>query len=83
MSGWMRLKKRIGHRVFIKGNIDPVNVLLLGSREAVRKDAAAKIEMGRRGGGYILSTACSIAPYTKRENVQVLAQLAEETGTKL
>jgi len=76
-------KKRIGHRVFIKGNIDPVNVMLLGSEEAVRKDTAAKIEVGRPGGGYILSTACSIAPYTKRENVQVLAQLAEEMGTKL
>jgi len=76
-------KKRIGHRVFIKGNIDPVNVLLLGSRETVRKDAASKIEVGRPGGGYILSTACSIAPYTKRENVQALAQVAEEMGTKL
>ncbi len=71
-------KKRIGHRVFIKGNIDPVNVLLSGSEEDVRKDAAAKIEVGRPGGGYILSTACSIAPYTKRENVQLLAQVAEE-----
>jgi MtaA/CmuA family methyltransferase len=76
-------KKRIGQRVFIKGNVDPVNVLLLGSRETVRKDAAEKIEVGRPGGGYILSTACSIAPYTKKENVQVLAQVAEEMGTKL
>jgi len=75
-------KRRIGHRVFIKGNIDPVNVLLLGTQEAVRKDAAAKIEVGRPGGGYILSTACSIAPYTKRENVQALAQVAEEMSTK-
>jgi MtaA/CmuA family methyltransferase len=76
-------KKRIGQRVFIKGNIDPVNVLLLGSIDAVRKDAAAKIEVGRPGGGYILSTACSIAPYTKRENIQVLAQVAEEMRKKL
>ncbi len=73
-------KERIGHKVFIKGNIDPVNVLLQGSLEDVKSDAAQRIEIGKPGGGYILSTACSIAPYTKRENVQVLADIAEEVG---
>ena len=70
-------KKRIGDRIFIKGNIDPVNVLLLGTEEIVRKDAEFRIEVGKPGGGFILSTACSIAPHTKRENVQVLRRVAE------
>lgn len=70
-------KKRIGDRIFIKGNIDPVNVLLLGTEEIVRKDAELRIGVGKPGGGYILSTACSIAPHTKRENVQVLRRVAE------
>jgi uroporphyrinogen decarboxylase len=73
-------KARIGHKIFIKGNIDPINMCLQGSIEDVRKDAAHRIEIGKQGGGYILSTACSIAPHTKRENVQALDEIAEDVG---
>lgn len=72
--------RSIGSRVFIKGNIDPVNVLLLGSKELVKEDAKQKINLGKPGGGFILSTACSIAPYTKKENIQILARVAGEVG---
>lgn len=70
-------QRRVGGRLFIKGNIDPVHVLLVRSREEVRADALRRIEIGRPGGRYILSTACSIAPATPRENVAVLAEAAE------
>lgn len=70
-------KKRIGDRMFIKGNIDPVNTLLHGNEEEVIKDVSDRIAAGKPGGGYILSTACSIAPQTKRENIQILARLAD------
>lgn len=73
-------KRRVGDRIFIKGNIDPVNVLLLGTAETVKEDAGYRIEVGKPGGGFILSTACSIAPHTKKENVQVLAGVADEKG---
>jgi hypothetical protein len=73
-------KRRVGKRVFIKGNIDPVNVLLRGPEDYVWNDAEFSLKVGKPGGGFILSTACSIAPYTKRENVQVLTQVAEESG---
>lgn len=73
-------KERVGKQVFIKGNIDPVNVLLYGDLETVRRDAEHRIEVGKPGGGFILSTACSIAPHTRRENVQVLARAAAEAG---
>jgi MtaA/CmuA family methyltransferase len=73
-------KKRIGDIVFIKGNIDPVNVLLQGDLESVEQDARKRIEIGKPGGGFILSTACSIAPHTKKENIQVLSQVAEKEG---
>jgi uroporphyrinogen decarboxylase len=74
-------KRRVGGRVFLKGNIDPVHVLLRGSRETVRADALRRLRIGRPGGRYILSTACSIAPATPRENVLVLAEVAEECGS--
>jgi uroporphyrinogen-III decarboxylase len=74
-------KRRVGDRAFIKGNIDPVHVLLSAKVEKVRQDAKFRLEVGKPGGGYILSTACSIAPFTPRENVQILAEVADEFGT--
>jgi len=73
-------KERVGHKVFIKGNIDPVNILLYGSQKAIREDAEYRTGVGKPGGGYILSTACSIAPHTKKENIQILYEVAEEKG---
>lgn len=72
-----RTKTTIGNRLFIKGNIDPVNTLLLKSREEVRADARRRLKIGAPGGGYILSSACSVAPATKPENIEVLAEAAE------
>jgi MtaA/CmuA family methyltransferase len=73
-------KRRIGERIFIKGNMDPVHMLLFGTEKEVREDAKYRIGVGKPGGGFILSTACSIAPHTKRENVQILARVAEKFG---
>ncbi len=73
-------KKRVGQKVFIKGNIDPVNTLLYGSKEKVRDDAEYCLRVGKPDGGYILSTACSIAPHTKKENILILAEEAEKNG---
>lgn len=73
-------KRRVGGRLFIKGNIDPVHVLLAGDRAEVEADAARRLAIGRPGGRFILSTACSIAPRTPRENVAVLAEVAEGSG---
>ncbi len=73
-------KRRVGGRIFIKGNIDPVHILLAGNRESVRADARRRVEAGKPGGRYILSTACSIAPRTPRDNVAVLADVVDEHG---
>ena len=74
-------KKPIGSRVFVKGNIDPVKVLLYGNIGAVEADARVKILEGKSGGSFILSTACSIVPHTPAENVDVLARIADELGS--
>lgn len=71
---------RIGQSLFIKGNIDSVNTLLYGSDDEVLADVKRRIEIGKRGRGFILSTACSIAPHVKRERVELLAELAEQHG---
>lgn len=73
-------KRRIGARGFIKGNIDSVNTLLSGSREQILEDARMRIETGKEGGGFILSTACSVAPYVEREKLRLLCEAVDRWG---
>ena len=70
-------KGQVGNKVFIKGNMDPIHVLLNGTPEQIKKDAKERIQIGSRGGGFILSTACSIAPYTPRSHVQLLREAVD------
>jgi hypothetical protein len=73
-------KRRVGERIFIKGNVDPVHVLLSGRADEVIEDARRRIATGKPGGRFILSTACSIAPRTPRRNVSLLVEAAAEHG---
>lgn len=65
-------KRRVGDRLFIKGNMDPVNTLLRGTPAEVRADAERRLAIGAPGGGYILSTACSVSPAAPPENIHQL-----------
>ena len=71
-------KRRVGARLFLKGNVDPVNTVLLGSPATVRSDALARLRIGAPGSGYILSTACSVPPAAPPENIVVLREAVEE-----
>ena len=73
-------KQLLSGKAFIKGNLDPVNTMLYGNLETVREAVAERIRIGKPGGGYILSTACSVAPNTPPENIELLTSLAEELG---
>jgi len=70
-------KRGVGARLFLKGNVDPVGTVLLGSPEGVRRDAARRIAIGAPGGGYVLSTACSVPPGAPPDNVLQLRAAAE------
>ena len=73
-------RRRLGTRVFIKGNVDPVNTVLSGTADACFADARARLAVARPGGGYILSTACSVPPHAPAENVLALARAADVEG---
>lgn len=75
-------KRRVGHRVFFKGNIDPVNTLLKKSREEVGQDALWRLSVGSPGGGYILSSACSVSPRVPPENLTVLVEASIEFAAR-
>jgi uroporphyrinogen-III decarboxylase len=70
--------RQIGGRCFVKGNIDSVNLLLRGSAEEIRQDARQRVKAGKGSGGFILSTACSIAPHVPRESVRLLREVVDE-----
>jgi hypothetical protein len=73
-------KARLGTRVFIKGNLDPVNTLLNGTPDDCLTASRERLATGKPGGGYILSSACSVAPHTPPENILQLRAAVEEAG---
>lgn len=73
-------KQRTRGRGFIKGNVDSVNTLLIGNPETILADARKRIRIGKEGGGFIFSTACSVAPGVKREHLQLLREAIDQWG---
>ena len=73
-------KAEIGDQVFIKGNMNSVEILQFTKEEQVLAHARNRIEIGMSGGGYILSTACSVAPRAEPWKLELLTPLAEKIG---
>jgi hypothetical protein len=67
-------------KAFIKGNIDPVNTLLYGDEAAVRAAVLHRLAAAKAGGGYILSSSCSVAPGVRPELLEYMSQVAIELG---
>lgn len=73
--------KRIGNDLFIKGNIDSINSLLFADDEKAETDIRKILETGKKmGKGFILSTACSIAPKVTEERLLMLSKLIDKYG---
>ena len=72
--------KMLKGKAFIKGNVDSVNLLLFGTDAEITVDAQRRLETGKQNGGYIFSTACSIAPKVKKEKVLLLREAVERYG---
>lgn len=66
--------------MFIKGNMDSVNELLAATPESIEEYVKKMLKEGASGGGYILSSACSVAPDVKPEILKMLVPLAEKYG---
>lgn len=72
-------KERTRGKGFIKGNVDSVR-LLTATEEEVRCDARKRVEIGKRGGGFIFSTACSVAPRVEPQKLFILREVVEQWG---
>lgn len=73
-------KAQVGDKMFLKGNMDSVNVLLNATPETMEIYIRDMLRDGAANGGYILSSACSVAPSVKPEILKTLVPLAEKYG---
>jgi uroporphyrinogen-III decarboxylase len=73
-------KSRHGKRLFFKGNLDAVNEMLRADDAAFEEAVKRRLAIGKPGSGYILSSACSVAPGVDPRRLKRMADLAEAHG---
>lgn len=73
-------KNGVGKRLFLKGNMNSVSILEYTTKEEVVAEATERIQIGMPGGGFILSSACSIAPHVEPWKIELFTPLANEVG---
>jgi uroporphyrinogen decarboxylase len=73
-------KAKYGQRLFFKGNLDAVNEMLHAAEPTFEQAVRDRLRIGKPGSGYILSSACSVAPHVSPARLKHLVQLAEEFG---
>ena len=73
-------KSKYGERFFFKGNLDAVNEMLNADDHTFERAVKERIRIGKPGSGYILSSACSVAPHVNPERLKRLAELAIQFG---
>lgn len=74
------MSRRIGDRMTLFSNIDPVAVLQNGTDAELAAEIARQVAAGRGARGFILGTASPITPRTPLARVQRFIQLAKELG---
>lgn len=75
-------KREVGEKVFLKGNMNSVEMLLAKSEREVVAEASRCLEAAAGSGGFILSTACSVAPRVEPWKLEMLVPLAEQRMTQ-
>jgi hypothetical protein len=66
-------------KIFLKGNVDPVNTLLRGNKDKVRADVSEVLDRaGHVMSGFILSSACSVAPPVNPDNIKLMVQICRD-----
>jgi MtaA/CmuA family methyltransferase len=69
-------KRRTAGRCGIGGNVDPINALLLGTVEDVRRETLKCLEQGGKK-GYVLMAGCAVPPRTPTENLKAMIDMAK------
>jgi len=70
-------KNRVGRRVCLMGNLDPVELLWRGAPEAVAQAAEQAIADAGARGGFILGSGCEVPLAAPTENIKAMIQAAQ------
>jgi hypothetical protein len=73
-------KREVGQKVFLKGNMNSVELLRAKTESEVVAEAERCLSAASVGGGYILSTACSVSPRVEPWKLELLVPLVEQKG---
>ena len=65
-------------QLFIKGNVDPVNTLLRGDAAKIKEEVTQILGAAEKMDGFILSSACSVAPPAPPDNMKYMVELCRE-----
>ncbi|NLL94438.1 MAG: hypothetical protein GX224_01575 [Thermoplasmatales archaeon] len=72
--------KKMAGRTTMMGNVDPVQTVWMGSRDAVIKESKECIEACKEYRKFILCTGCEIPRDTALENITALFEAADKYG---
>jgi len=78
-----RGRRLSGRRIALKGNVDPVEVLLKGTPADVERQVRRCIAAAADGGGYILGTADSTVIGTPFANIHAFVEAGRKYGRYL
>lgn len=78
MHDLSELKRSIGSRICLMGNVAPVHILMRGTPEDVKAAAAECVRKAGAGGGFVLSSGGVIDRGTPPENIDALISASEE-----
>ena len=74
------VKRSLGHRLALMGNLHTTEVMLRGSVAQVEEASRAAIDAAKAGGGFILSTGDQCGRDTPLENIQAMVRVARTYG---
>jgi uroporphyrinogen decarboxylase len=74
------VKRQVGSRACLEGNLDPTGVLLQGTPERVREKSLELVRVAGAGGGLILSSGCEVPRDTPPANILAMVQAATSAG---
>ncbi|MCL6520119.1 MAG: hypothetical protein K6T99_09820 [Armatimonadetes bacterium] len=75
------LKEKYGNRLVLKGNLNTVELMLMGTYDDVFQASKQAIRDAGEGGGFILSTGDQCGRDTPDENIRAMINAAEEFGS--
>lgn len=74
------VKRSVGHRLGLMGNLHTTDVMLRGSVKDVRRESLKAILAAGENGGFILSTGDQCGRDTPDENIREMVNVVEEFG---